>query len=152
MSSVDVAIPSYQYGSYLRDAAMSVLSQDGADLRLLIVDNASTDGSQEIAREIAAADDRVTLFLNDENRGMFDSYNRAIDWADADYCVILDADDVLASGSLATSIEFLDDHPDVAFAYGVEGRLTDGRLDPGRCDSRTTRWRVVSGNDYIRRT
>ena len=152
MGSVDVAIPSYQYGAYLRTSATSVLTQDVSDLRLLIVDNASTDGSQAIARDIAAHDDRVTLFLNEENRGMFDSYNRAIDWATADYLVILDADDILAAGSLKLAADFMDQHPDVAFAYGVEGRLVRGALDPGRCDARTTKWDVISGEEFIRQT
>ena len=134
------------------ECAASVLSQPIPNLRLLIVDNASTDGSQEVAREIAAADSRVTLFLNEHNRGLHDSCNRAIDWAEADYFLLLDADDLLAADSLARGMAFLDSHPEVAFLYGVEGRLVDGLLDPGRCDARTTRWNVTTGTEFIRRT
>ena len=47
---IDVAIPSYNYGRYLRDCVESVLSQEGVVLRVLIVDNASTDDSPQIAR------------------------------------------------------------------------------------------------------
>jgi glycosyltransferase involved in cell wall biosynthesis len=151
-TSIDVFIPSYQYGRFLRDSAMSVLTQQVPNLRLLIIDNASTDGSQEIAKEIAAADSRVTLFLNDHNRGFHDSFNRAVDWASADYLVLICADDVLAAGALARGAAFLDEHPEVAFLYGVEGRLNDGLLDPGRCDAATTRWNIVKGTDFIRRT
>lgn len=131
---------------------MSVLTQDVSNLRLLIIDNASTDGSQDIAREIAASDSRVELILNDVNMGMHHSSNRAIDWASAEYFILLDADDMLAEGALAEGLPFLDENPDVAFLYGVEGRLTDGLLDPGRCDARKTRRKVVSGMDYIRQT
>ena len=151
-TSVDVFISSYQYGRYLTECAMSVLNQRVPNLRLLIIDNASTDGSREIAQEIAAADDRVTLILNEENQGWHHSFNRAIDWASADYLVILCADDVLSSGALALGTAFLDEHPEVAFLYGTEARLTDGLLDPGRCDAATTRWNVVKGADFIRRT
>lgn len=152
MGSVDVAIPSYQYADYLGDSARSVLTQGVDTLRLLIIDNGSTDGSQDVATRIADHDARVTLFLNDENRGMFDSYNRAVDWVSSDYCVILDADDFLAAGALPLAIEFLDRHPDVVFAYGVEGRLDGDELDAGRCDSRTTAWEVETGAEYIRQT
>jgi glycosyltransferase involved in cell wall biosynthesis len=131
---------------------MSVLDQDVPNLRLLIIDNASTDGSQEIAKEIAAADSRVTLYLNEHNRGYHDSVNRAFDWASADYFVLFDADDVLPPGALARGAAFLDEHPDVAFLYGVEGRLVDGLLDPGRCDPAVPRWNIVEGADFIRRT
>jgi glycosyltransferase involved in cell wall biosynthesis len=151
-TSIDVAIPCYQYGAFLRECAASALSQPIPNLRLLIIDNASTDGSQEVAREIAAADSRVTLFLNEHNRGLHDSCNRAIDWAEADYFVLLDADDLLAAGSLARGLAFLDSHPEVAFLYGVEGRMVDGLLDPGRCDARTTRWNVTTGTEFIRKT
>ena len=131
---------------------MSVLTQQVPNLRLLIIDNASTDCSREIAKKIAMADSRVTLFLNDHNRGLHDSYNRAVDWASADYLVLLDADDVLAAGALARGTAFLDKHPDVAFLYGVEGRLINGLLDPGRCDAAITHWNIVKGTDFIRRT
>jgi glycosyltransferase involved in cell wall biosynthesis len=152
VTTVDVAIPCHQYGSFLRDSALSVLTQNIAGLRLLIIDNASTDDSPDIARELAAADERVSLILNDRNRGMHDSCNRAVDWAEADYFVLLDADDLLAAGALALGTTFLDEHPDAAFLYGVESRLVDGLLDPGRCDARTTRWKVTRGREFIRRT
>ena len=152
MPGVDVFVPCYQYGAYLEECAKSVLTQQVPELRLLIIDNASTDGSPEIAQRIAAADDRVTVYLNEQNRGVHDSRNRAIDWARADYFVILDADDVLTEGALARGIAFLDQHPEVSFLYGVEGRLTGGLLDQGRCDAKTTRWNVVSGGEFIART
>ena len=152
MTSVDVAIPCYQYGSFLWDSAMSVLTQEVPNLRLLIIDNGSTDNSPEIAREIAAADNRVTPVLNDHNRGFHDSYNRAVDWATADYFVLLDADDLLAQGALACGTAFLDAQPDVSFLYGVEGRLVDGFLDPGRGDPTIERLKIVKGTDFIRKT
>ena len=152
MTSIDVGIPCYNYGRFLREAAMSVLSQDVPNLRLLIIDNASTDDSQQVAKEIAAEDSRVTLFLNEHNRGYVDSVNRTFDWARADYFVLFDADDVLVPGSLALGSAFLDQNPDVAFLYGVEGRMADGLVDPARADAATTRWNIVTGQDFIRRT
>jgi glycosyltransferase involved in cell wall biosynthesis len=152
LASVDVAIPSYQYARFLHDCVTSVLSQQVPQLRILIIDNASTDGSAEIAQRLAAADSRVTLMLNDHNRGLHDSCNRAVDWARADYFVLLDADDLLAAGGLAAGTAYLERHPDVAMLYGVEGRLSNGLLDPGRCDAARPRWSVVEGSEFIRRT
>ena len=45
MSSIDVVIPCFQYGRFLRDSVGSVLSQNVDSLRVLIIDNASTDDS-----------------------------------------------------------------------------------------------------------
>ncbi len=150
--SVDVIITNYQYARFLKQSAASVLGQQVPDLRLLIIDNASTDGSQGVAREIAAADPRVSLILNEENQGYHHSFNRAIDWASADYMVILDADDLLSEGALAAGTAFLDKHPGASMLYGVEGRLADGYLDPGRGSPLLPRWIVTSGADYIRQT
>ena len=151
MSSVDVAITSYQYARFLRQSTASVLGQD-VNLRLLIVDNASTDGSQEIARQLAAEDARVSLILNEQNQGYHSSLNRAIDWADADYFVLLDADDLLFPRALALGLDYMARNPGVAFCYGVEGRLVGDKLDPGRCNSASTRWSKMSGEAFIRRT
>ncbi|MGE0055527.1 MAG: glycosyltransferase family A protein [Hyphomicrobium sp.] len=152
MSSVDVVITSYQYARFLEMSALSVLKQDFANIRLLIIDNASTDGSQDKARTIAARDSRVTLFLNEQNRGHLDSYNRAVDWASGDYFILLDADDLLAPNSLERAVAFLDENPNVAFAYGCEGRLLGDQLDSGRSDPGTTHWQVTKGGTFIRRT
>lgn len=150
--SVDVAITNYQYARFLRQSAYSVLNQRISDIRLLIIDNASTDGSQAVAREIAAQDARVTLFLNETNHGYHHSFNRAIDWAEAEYMVILDADDLLAEGALAAGTAYLDRHRNAAMLYGVEGRLVGTHLDPSRQSPRRPNWRVVSGRTYIERT
>ncbi|RCS22663.1 glycosyltransferase [Phyllobacterium salinisoli] len=117
MSSVDIVIPNYNYGRYLRACADSVLSQD-IDLRLLIIDNASTDKSVEIACEIAARDPRVELRLRRENLGPHCSFNEGIDWARSDYFLLLFADDLLVPGALRRAATIMDREPDIAFTYG----------------------------------
>lgn len=56
MASVDVIIPNYEYGRFLRDCVTSVLRQNIEALRVLIIDNASTDDSVEVARALARED------------------------------------------------------------------------------------------------
>jgi glycosyltransferase involved in cell wall biosynthesis len=60
MGSIDVVIPCFQYGRFLRDSVGSVLSQDVDALRVLIIDNASTDDSLDVARRLAAEDNAST--------------------------------------------------------------------------------------------
>ena len=57
---VSVVIPCYNYGRYLPDAVASALDQDGLDVDVLVVDDASPDDSAEVARRLAAADPRVS--------------------------------------------------------------------------------------------
>jgi glycosyltransferase involved in cell wall biosynthesis len=62
MSSVSVVIPCYNYGHFLEEAVGSALTgQDGVDVRVLIIDDASPDDSVQQARRIAAADPRVEV-------------------------------------------------------------------------------------------
>lgn len=118
MASVDVVIPNYNYGRYLEACVNSVLSQDMAEIRVLIVDNASTDDSADVARRLAAADSRVELLLRPENLGPHASFNAGIDWARADYFLLLFADDFLVPGALRRATAVMERDCGIAFCYG----------------------------------
>lgn len=152
MASIDVAIPCYQYGRFLRECVTSVLTQDVDELRVHIIDNASTDDSLDVARQLASEDGRVTVAAHKENIGPNGSYNEAVDWAASDYFLLLDADDLLARGSLRRAIDILETCPDVAFTCGVEAMLSATgevtvpkwqrfNLEPG--------WHVMDGAAFI---
>src|SRR5690348_4188165 len=152
MASVDVAIPSYQYGRFLRGCVASVLSQDIQKLRVLIIDNASTDNSLEVARELAAEDSRVEVVAHRTNLGLHASFNEAIDWASADYFKMLCADDLLAPGCLSRAISIMEQHPDVNLTYGRELEITSSDSAPLVDQSRQeVRWRVVPGRQFLER-
>ncbi|GAB1580851.1 glycosyltransferase [Phyllobacterium phragmitis] len=151
MSSVDVLIPNYNYGRYLRACADSVLSQD-IDLRLLIIDNASTDDSAQVAREIAAGDPRVELRLRRENLGPHSSFNEGIDWAQGDYFLLLFADDFLVPGALRRAAAVMDREPGVAFTYGrdvaIEGDAPIPDIGPQQAD---VSYRLHQSRTFIER-
>jgi len=121
MSQISVVIPCYNYGEYLPECVASVLDdQPGSDVRVLIIDDASPDGSGEVARKLAAADDRIEVIVHPENRGHVATFNEGImDWADGEYCLLLSADDKLTPGALRRATQLLDAHPEVGFAYGL---------------------------------
>lgn len=58
-SSVDVVVPCYRYGHFLRQCVESVLSQASVDVRVLIIDDASPDNTAEVASALASMDPRV---------------------------------------------------------------------------------------------
>lgn len=118
MPLIDIAIPNYNYGRYLRSCVESVTSQGVESLRILIIDNASSDDSADIARSLAASDSRIELRLRDKNLGPHASFNEAIDWAQSRYFVILCADDILLPGSLSQFVSALDRHPEANLAFG----------------------------------
>jgi glycosyltransferase involved in cell wall biosynthesis len=117
--TVSVIIPCYRYGRFLRDAVGSVLAQEGVDVRVLIIDDASPDDSAAVALELAAGDPRVEARVHAENKGHIATYNEGLlDWAEGEYTVLLSADDLLTPGALARATAVLEANPAVGFVYG----------------------------------
>jgi glycosyltransferase involved in cell wall biosynthesis len=152
VSSVSVVIPCYNYGHYLGDAVSSALDhQDGIDVRVLIIDDASTDDSAKMARKIASGDPRVEVAFHRTNAGNLATYNEGLlDWADGDYTVLLSADDRLTPGSLPRAAALLDAHPGVGFAYGHPLHFRQGApLPPARTTVRG--WSIWPGRWWLER-
>jgi hypothetical protein len=118
LPTVSVVIPSYNYGRFLGDCVRSVLDQRDVDVRVLIIDDASTDDSFEVATQLAE-DRRVSVRRHPTNRGHICTYNEGLlEWADGEYSVLISADDLLAPGALARATAVLAANPSVGFVYG----------------------------------
>lgn len=118
MSSVDVVVPCYRYGHFLRECVESVLSQQGVDVRVLIIDDASPDNTAEVAAALAREDPRVTFRRHPANKGHIATYNEGIKWAAADYFLLLSADDLLFSDALERAVRLMDENPDIVLVHG----------------------------------
>jgi len=153
MSTIDVAVPGYQYGRFIADCIGSITAQQVEGLRILIFDNGSADDSLRTAYELAARDPRIEVQSVARNQGQKFSYNACIDWACADYFMILDADDLLADGALARAIDVLDSDPGIAFCHGVELRdvFAAGTKPDVAADNGHQGWTVEDGNAFIHR-
>lgn len=126
MSSIDVIVPCYRYGHYLRDCVHSVLSQPVAGLRVLIIDDASPDNTPIVGEALAREDSRVTYRRHAINRGHIATYNEGIDWAAADCTLLLSADDYLLPGALERIAGVMDAHPEVGLCFGEALELEEG--------------------------
>jgi glycosyltransferase involved in cell wall biosynthesis len=122
---VTVLLAAYNGGAYLREAVDSVLAQTFDGFELLIVDDASTDGS------IAAlpADARIRVLRNEHNIGQIPSLNRGLREARGEYVARLDHDDVCLPRRLEAQVALLDRSPGVALvATWADIVDTAGRL------------------------
>jgi hypothetical protein len=149
-SVVDVVVPCYNYGRFLRECTTSILNQEGADVRVLIIDDCSSDDSSAIAAQLAAEDARVEHRRHAVNRGHIGTYNEGLlEWARSEYSLLLSADDALAPGALRRAVALLDAHPEAGMAYGRVVRTTDPSAEPAPAPEgpATT---VLSGVDFIR--
>lgn len=123
--SVSVVVPCYRYGHHLPGAVASVLGQPGVDVEVIVIDDASPDGSPAVGAALARSDPRVRFVGHQINRGHIATYNEGLELATGDYVALLSADDLLTPGSLARAAALLDAHPTVGFAYGHPREFTD---------------------------
>ena len=149
MSRVDVVVPCYNYAHFLPRCVDSVLSQDGVEVRVLIIDDCSSDDSAEVGTALAAADSRVECRRHEVNQGHIATYNEGLlEWAGGDYTALLSADDLLVPGSLGRAARIMDDDPSVGMVYGRSVYFQDEE-DLPRITTRqrgVTTWR---GADWI---
>lgn len=104
MVKVSIIMPCYNASTYLREAIDSIQSQSFKDWELLIVDDGSTDNSQEIAKSYAAQDKRIILIIQ-PNSGACRARNNGIEHASGEFIKFLDADDILEPGCLETQMK-----------------------------------------------
>lgn len=144
--TITVVVPCYNYGHYLRDAVASALTQRDVEVRVIIVDDASTDNSVEVGLQLERLDDRITLIRQRDNQGHIKTYNNGLAAADGDYVVLLSADDLLTPGSLARASALLEANPSVGFAYG-HPEVFSGEV-PSVDDADPKSWSLWNGRDW----
>ena len=145
--SVSVVIPCYNYGHYLAECLQSVLGQQDVRLDIVIIDDASSDGSAEDVRRLAATDSRIRTIFHATNQGHIATYNEGLAQVSADYVVLLSADDLLAPGCLARATSLMEEYPSVGFTYGFPVSFVDGFVPPVR--GTATGWVIWGGHDWI---
>ncbi|SNC77740.1 Glycosyl transferase family 2, partial [Hymenobacter gelipurpurascens] len=111
-SLLSIILPVYNQERYLAETLDSVLGQQYQDFELLLHDDGSTDNSAAIIREFAYRDARVRASFS-PNAGKCLSTNRLVEQARGEWCVFLDADDVMLPERLARQLAYHLEHPEV---------------------------------------
>lgn len=114
---VSVGIPVHNGENFLAQAIESILAQTYADLELIISDNASTDGTQEICQLYAARDRRVRYVRNAVNVGAAKNFNQLFAMAQGDYFKWLAHDDLVAPEFLERCVQVLDENPSIVLCH-----------------------------------
>jgi glycosyltransferase involved in cell wall biosynthesis len=97
MPRISTIIPVYNVQPYLAECLNSVLSQSFKDIEIICVDDASPDLCPAILRKFAAADKRVKIITQPQNKGVSCARNLGISMATGEYVHIMDSDDTLKS-------------------------------------------------------
>jgi glycosyltransferase involved in cell wall biosynthesis len=123
---VAIGLPVRNGERYLADAIGSVLSQSFGDFRLIICDNASDDATEEICREFAAADPRVTYYRHAHNIGAAPNFNFAFRCAPSRYFKWMAHDDVIGPDFLRACYERMEEDPGLSLCTTLPVMI-DGR-------------------------
>jgi hypothetical protein len=144
--TVSVVIPCYNYGEFLPSSIGSALDQVGVRPEVIVVDDASTDGSAAVAEQYASVDERVRVVRHRANRGHVVTFNDGLAVATGEFVVRLDADDLLTPGSLARAVALFDAYPSVGLVYGHPRHFVGAPPAP-RSELRS--WSVWAGEDWV---
>ena len=135
---VSFIIPSYNYGRYLKDAVNSVRMQEYPATEIIVVDDGSTDDTQEVLKEIDGIKN-----IYQKNQGLSAALNTGIKNSSGDFLVFLDADDWILPESIKTNAGYLRENNELAFVSGAYERVI--------IESRRTTegYKEVSANHYL---
>jgi len=152
---VSVIVPSYNHEKHLPERLRTVADQTLRDIEIILLDDASSDGSLGILWEFAANDKRARLVRNERNSGStFRQWRRGIREARGKYIWIAESDDMAELSLLATLVARLEGDPTVAIAccqlrmMDAKGKV-DGTPDEWLDELHPTRWKADFTNDGL---
>ncbi|MEV6218538.1 glycosyltransferase [Nocardia sp. NPDC051833] len=142
---VSVCVPAFNAARTIVETIGSILEQDFADFEIVVVDNASADGTGDLVRSFD--DDRIRLYTNDAVLPMAENWDRTIGLASGELVKLVCADDLITPNCLSAQVDALRDPAiavtgarfdviDDAGTLLARSRGLTGLL--GRCSSRTT--------------
>jgi glycosyltransferase involved in cell wall biosynthesis len=122
---VSIGLPVYNGERYLAEAIESILAQTYRHFELIICDNASTDGTEQICRRFVAQDHRVRYFRSASNLGAVRNFNLAVERASGKYFRWAAHDDRIAPEYLARCVEALEADPAIVLCH-CQVQVIDG--------------------------
>lgn len=112
---VSIIMPSYNTAPYIAESVQSILAQSYKDWELIIVDDCSSDNTDEVVKPYLR-DERIRYLKNEKNSGAAVSRNRALREAKGKWIAFLDSDDLWMPEKLTKQIRFMDKN-DYHFSY-----------------------------------
>lgn len=136
---ISVVMPVYNGARYIRESIDSILNQTFTDFELIIINDGSTDNSEEIT--LSYQDPRIVYLKNEINSKICVTLNRGLDAARGEYIARLDCDDIAMPNRLEHQKQYLDKHPEIGivgsdiitFGEGREDQYFDFVHDPDGC-------------------
>lgn len=149
---VSVVIPCYNQARFLGDAIYSALHQTYPQVEVVVVDDGSSDGTQEVANWEGW--DGAVRYVRQKNAGLSAARNTGLYVSTGEFVVFLDADDRLLPGAVKAGIAGFRECPESAFVFGshryinAEGELVESAAVPPALGRRLAALRVDHADTY----
>lgn len=134
LPAVDVVIPAYNAAATIAASVQSCLSQTAPNLRVIVVDDGSTDATAATVRKLAAADSRVSL-IHQANAGISAAMNAGIAAGTAPFVARLDADDLSDPDRHRLQLTRMTQQPNIVALSGCYHEITGDGRDTGHLHS-----------------
>ncbi len=108
---VSICIPVYNCEKYISQTIKSALEQSYRNFEIIIVDDLSTDGSEDIVKSFN--DSRIYYYKNEKNLGMVNNWNQALSHANGKYIKLLCQDDILFKNCIEEQVLIMESNPEV---------------------------------------
>ena len=151
--SISIIIITHNRAGFISEAIESALGQSFSDRELIIIDDASSDNTREIAENYAKKDGRIRYFRNNERLHISKSRNKALGLARGEYVAVLDSDDVWSDrDKLKKQYEFLERNKDYVLVGGgvivIDEFGKETRRYFNRESDEDIRWKILFQNQF----
>ena len=127
---ISVVVPAYNAKARISDSLDSAIAQDYPNFEIIVVDDASTDATKEIAQCILESCGRpFTVITHKKNRGVSAARNTGMDAMNGEFVWFIDADDVAEHNLVSTLYALIEEKQCDLSLCGFKDRFTDGRPD-----------------------
>ena len=116
MEKVDILLATYNGEKYVREQSDSILNQTYKGFRLLISDDCSTDETRDILNEYKSKDDRIKVFLQEENLGVVKNFEFLLGKVEAEYYMFSDQDDIWKAEKIEKSLKKIEEGFDLVYS------------------------------------
>ncbi|MCH8124942.1 glycosyltransferase [candidate division KSB1 bacterium] len=137
MPSVSVIVPTYNREHFLQECIESVLSQTFKDFELIVVDDGSTDQTEDILKQYEGK----LHYKKQEQKGPSSARNTGIQYSAGEWICFLDSDDLWLPGKLAAQMKFFAETRDIKVCYTEEiWYRKNNRVNPAKKHQKYSGW------------
>lgn len=123
---LSIIIPTHNTAQYLKHTINVIINQWLKDYELIIVDDNSTDNTEEVVGHFIDKNKNIKYLKNKKNLGAGTSRNIGYKHSSGEYVTFIDSDDWADLAAYKTAVDFLDDNPDCKIAiWGIKNELNE---------------------------